>query len=499
MLRRMLPSIARLLLGLSACSPATEGLICGPGTHASEGTCLPDDPDTDATDTGTGGDTDAGTDSGTDPDGGTDSGTDSGTDTDVEPDRTVDVYLLAGQSNADGYGQTVSLRPGLQVAQDDVWIWWSGRPLWTGLQPSSYASGTSRRYFGPEVPLGRALADAAPERRTFVIKHAVPGTALHDYWYPGQSTDDGTAGEGYATFRATVQQAVAALEAEGHEPRIRGMAWMQGESDAIDPGTAGDYAANLTHLITRVREDTGVADLPFVAAQIDCRDLCEHRDVVNAAMASVADEDPAVHTFVTDDVGRHPDDGWHYQGTGVRAIGERFAARLLGEALPALPEPGVRVTGSFAWSYTGDYTVGWRFSLSEDVVLTDLGQFDLHLDGLAHATTVAVWDADTGALWVEGTVPAAETQQAPLVGLFRYAAITPTLLPAGDYIIGLQSFLAAPDYYVYEAQITEAAPVTWREARHEWSTVLSFPTQVVVGSTASSAWFGPNFLWVPAG
>ena len=90
------------------------------------------------------------------------------------------------------------------------------------------------------------------------------------------------------------------------------------------------------------------------------------------------------------------------------------------------------------------------------------------------------------------------TELAPWVGNFVYAGLEPVRLAAGDYIIGVQSYADWPDYYVYEAQITESAPVTWVEGRHEWSTSLAYPTQVVAGSTEVSAWFGPNFLWIPA-
>ena len=125
------------------------------------------------------------------------------------------------------------------------------------------------------------------------------------------------------------------------------------------------------------------------------------------------------------------------------------------------------VSGSYTWSYSGSYTVGWRLTVSEDVVVTDLGQFDLGLDGLAHGTTVAIWEAESRSLVAQADLPALVTESAPLIGHFVYAALEPVRLPAGEYILGVQSYADWPDYYVYNAQITESAPVTWVEARHE--------------------------------
>jgi hypothetical protein len=152
----------------------------------------------------------------------------------------------------------------------------------------------------------------------------------------------------------------------------------------------------------------------------------------------------------------------------VRALGRRFAARLLGEPLPPLPRPALTVTGTYDASYSGNYTVGWSFSLSEPILVTDLGQFDLGWDGLAHDTTVALWDDATGSLLAQADVPSLAAAWSPLVGNF-----------------------------VYNAEITESESVVWGTGRHVWSTVLSFPTEVVTGSPDQAAWFGPNFLYVP--
>lgn len=482
-----------LLLLLAGCTPAAT-LVCGAGTVEQDGACVPAEAaDAELADTDEPADTDdPADDTGDAADDTGDAGDDTG---DLPDDRTVDVYLLAGQSNMVGYGQRTSLPPSLRVAQDDVRIYWSGAPTWRGLQASSDLGAS---WFGPEVTFGRAIADGTPDRPVHLVKHAVGGTALHDYWYPGETTGDDAAGAGYKAWWRTVENAVAALEEEGHEPVFRGMIWMQGESDAIDAATAGQYEANLRHLIARVRQDTGVADLPFVAGQIDCRDLCLHRDAVNGAMAAVADEDPDVSTFSTEDLGRFPSDGWHYQGPGVRQMGERFAAALLGTEAPPMPTPALTVTGTYEYGYIGDYTLGWQFTLHEDVFVTDVGGFDFHGDGLWHGTTVRIWDADTSSVVAEGDIPGALEAYSPWIGAFVYAGIEPVLLPAGDYVIGMRTYQYEPDMYVYNAAVDVASALTLTHGRYVWSAGLDFPVEQFEITPAAASWLGPNFRYRPA-
>jgi hypothetical protein len=78
---------------------------------------------------------------------------------------------------------------------------------------------------------------------------------------------------------------------------------------------------------------------------------------------------------------------------------------------------------------------------------------------------------------------------------FRYVGVEPLFLPAGDYVIGNVSYLSAPDYYVFEAGITESSAVDWLGSRHKEGTTLSFPGQISSTSEESAAWFGPNFLF----
>ncbi len=402
----------------------------------------------------------------------------------------LQVYLLGGQSNMDGGGLVTGLPPSLQIAQEDAQIYWSGRGAWQGLSPSSYWTAYGDEYFGPEVTFGRAMQDARPE--VALIKHAVGGTDLAYCWDAGAFTADTAQGECYAGFWATVSAALLALEAAGVDHEIAGMAWMQGESDAITESYALDYEDNLTVFIDRVRQDVETPDMPLALGLIDCRAHCPYRDTVRAAQQAVADADPLVYAVETEDLPQNAD-ALHFDASGMRTLGERLAAALLGETQPETAQPAFALTGSSRSDYTGDFVVGYTFSTDRALTVTDLGTLDQDGDGLSDDSTVALWDLQTQGVLARARVPSATSAGSSFWGGWRFAAIEPLTLAPGTYVLGSQVYSGSADRYLHDAQVTIAEGITWDEARHASGSMLDFPTNVYTGE---ASWFGPNFLFV---
>jgi len=179
----------------------------------------------------------------------------------------VKVFLLGGQSNMDGRASQGGLPAALQNPQFDVLLYTrTGTPgiggTLTFLQPGSFRTDGSGNLFGPEVTLGRTLADALPGENFALIKHALGGTDLENDWDP-------STGPTYAAFKNTVADGLTALAAAGHTTEIAGMLWLQGERDVVvSDAFANAYEANLTAFIGDVRNEYGeafaAAALPFV-------------------------------------------------------------------------------------------------------------------------------------------------------------------------------------------------------------------------------------------
>ena len=272
---------------------------------------------------------------------------------------TVDIYLIAGQSNADGRAPGTGLPTApvnLQNPQTDVPMFYrttrSTTPVYETLRPG--ASGTIGA-FGPEITLGRSLADwvAAnqPANKVAFIKYAVGGTSLSADWKAGGTAAKTGDGVHYQTFQTVVTAGLAALDADaslnGYTKRIAGIIWVQGEKDSLTAVESQAYQANLTALIADIRLTCGPS-LPFFFSKLSDNQTAypngtgEGPDgfiAVRAAQSAVAasvsgavliDSDPAEFAVGADNI--------HYDAAGQQALGNAFAAAIIATPPIELPE-----------------------------------------------------------------------------------------------------------------------------------------------------------------
>lgn len=256
-----------------------------------------------------------------------------------------DIYLLGGQSNAEGRALNSLLPSSLQAAQSDVMLYTSNVTgvgtdnvsisggSWENLAPGTgglYGADSSR--FGPEITMGRMLADANPTRNIAIVKYGAGGTNLHTQWNP----DDTGADNEYDRFLTTLNNAISAVPA-GDTYSIKGMAWMQGESDApavnsVSPNALA-YEANLINLIATVRAEVGVSDLPFVIGQLGhLRNVPRATNswtTLQSGQARAAALDDNALMVVNSDLPLR--DAVHYDAAGQQALGENLARAFLGQ------------------------------------------------------------------------------------------------------------------------------------------------------------------------
>ena len=477
-----------ILLLLFGCA----SLVCGAGTHAVEGVCLPDEA---AADSRADADSDTADSVPTDTVDSVDtvdtSDTSDTSDTGDTGPAVLQVYVLAGQSNMDGYAWVPGLPPSDRVADPRVPLYWSGWGGFRDLQPASYGGAV---YVGPEVTLGRALADAGVP--AVVVKHAVGGTDLANYWFPGVTPGDATAGDGFAVLADSVDAAVAELEAAGQPWEWAGFVWMQGESDSLDLGMAYAYEDNLTGLVAAVRAITATPELPVVVGLISRESIWTYGDVVRDAEAAVAAADPYVVTVETDDLLRNELDQPHYDSVSNRVLGRRFARALLeGADVPAgddAPQAALTVSsGPSDYDFTG--TCGWEFTTTTPIEVTDLGAYGTSYIGTP--TEVGIWDADAN-LVVRGTVPSWYEAPATWRKSVWYIAIDPVRLEPGTYRLGLVSWTGDADRYLNDASGTFASGITYTAAVYAEGYWLTYPSNSFV--SASVSFVGPDFLFTPA-
>lgn len=271
---------------------------------------------------------------------------------------SVRVFLIGGQSNADGRGELGALPTAprnLQLPQDDIDYVYripGGGTTLTTLRPGTSETGQ----FGPEVTLGPGLVSwlgADASNRVAILKYGNGGTSLATHWTAGGDATTGGDGPDYVVFQQTVSEGLALLGAAypGATVSLEGMVWMQGESDA---GAAGAYAGHLAAFIADVRATLG-ADLPFVIARLSSAQTAVGGGLatLRAAQQAVADADPLSGWIDTDAYPVKADD-LHFTGAGQQSLGSDFARGLaylrwvLAEFTPARRAGGAAEPGADA-------------------------------------------------------------------------------------------------------------------------------------------------------
>lgn len=202
--------------------------------------------------------------------------------------ETVDLFIVAGQSNAVGFDANPAELPA-DPNDAKVRFWYRvGDPppdkhdttsggIWTTLgsmsrgDPMPKDKGVLRQYgnfrhpeggFGPEIGFARTLLSKNPDRRFAIVKAAFSGTGLGRDWDPD---DPGESGSCYRALIEEMKLASTAAEEEGITFRIKALLWVQGESDA-KPKEVGLYAERMGELVTSLREDLKTPDLAALIA-----------------------------------------------------------------------------------------------------------------------------------------------------------------------------------------------------------------------------------------
>lgn len=160
--------------------------------------------------------------------------------------RSIDVFLIGGQSNAEGYGE----RRGPGVPHGMAFQYFDGRFV-TGNDPVGTAN------TGSAWPAFMQTYVNKTGRHVIVVPTAVGGTSQCSKVLESRGTWD-EEGELWNRSIERLQEAFSAIRDGGFEPLFRGVLWCQGESDAsaILQGveTAADYEAALCRMIGRYRK-----------------------------------------------------------------------------------------------------------------------------------------------------------------------------------------------------------------------------------------------------
>jgi sialate O-acetylesterase len=231
-----------------------------------------------------------------------------------------DLWLVAGQSNASGYGRSAYQDPpeiGLQMLRQQGGWSLATHPLHDSTDTVFPASReTYNTGHSPFLHFARRLKQELGHPIA-LLPAALGGSPL-DAWHPNS-------GPLFANLMAMVKRTGG---------KVRGMLWYQGETDA-EPGKAGDYLERFLTAVAGWRRALGQPDLPILTVQ-----LARYRSAANPgeedlewsqlreAQRQAAHEIPGLTVVPALDLPL--DDTIHIATSGNYTLGERLARCALG-------------------------------------------------------------------------------------------------------------------------------------------------------------------------
>lgn len=242
---------------------------------------------------------------------------------------------MAGRANAALVSEEDSAR--LAKTANRIQFYYNHKPV-SPLQFTTPAKHTQRKFsleqsFGPEVFFGINLVEKYPDEEFIFIKRAKGGTSLYGCWNPEWTEEkaalmnEANAPKLYQDFIVYTKEILSEYEPSEYE--IVGMLWVQGESDSgtkkgTRPQPSNEYAKNLQKLITGVRTEFAVQDLPFAMFQVGGGKVVK-------GMKQVAENDSNVYLIPqsrdensSDFYERNPPPIGHYTASSMKRIGQRF-------------------------------------------------------------------------------------------------------------------------------------------------------------------------------
>ena len=232
----------------------------------------------------------------------------------------IDLFIVAGQSNAQGWQGNAAHYPADPNGLDGkIRFFWKSPRIsdsggkWTTLQKQGgrFPAG----HFGLEVAFARKLKENGYNPAIF--KYSLGSTSIANNWkLPGQKGM-------YDDMAKLLATAVEQLKRDGHTVKFQGFVWIQGESDAQTKEIALAYEARLKALIDDLRgKVTETPEMPVILGVDEQHSWVVKNPEVVAAQQHLAKSLKACAW--TSMKGLKKADGTHLTPAGLVLHGERI-------------------------------------------------------------------------------------------------------------------------------------------------------------------------------
>ncbi len=265
--------------------------------------------------------------------------------------KKIKVFILSGQSNMGGWGNSLELTDSLRYGTENKLMFENGK--WQKLKPHRKTNtkqkedfGMTAFNFGPEISFANELTKAYPNETIGIIKSSTGGTGILAWspnWTKEQAdrTNDGRKGDLYKVLIDKVKAAQKEADIE-----IVGFLWQQGGKDMTQVSLGKEYFENLKSLIEGLRKDLNLPNLPvFIGCSVSKETLNNLNNIDKAQLDQIkklrpgveyvirarfkAEENiPNVTVVVTPNLEKHPKNV-HYNTKGQLGLGEYYARTFL--------------------------------------------------------------------------------------------------------------------------------------------------------------------------
>lgn len=224
-------------------------------------------------------------------------------------DSNLHVYLLIGQSNMAGRGALSDIKQDpdstiLMLDLNNNWV--------VGKDPLHFDKPASVGV-GPGISFAKGMQAAQKNIRVGLIPCALGGSPIK-VWQPDAV---------YLKTFHPYDDAIARARIAMRTGLLKGIIWHQGESDN-DSSKAQSYLEKLQVLISRLRSDLGISDLPFVAGEIGYFNKQNFINVQVNKLPDLVNRTAIVSAKGLKDKG----DQLHFDSQSARTLGERYAVAM---------------------------------------------------------------------------------------------------------------------------------------------------------------------------
>ncbi len=270
----------------------------------------------------------------------------------AKTNSTIRVFVVAGQSNAEGYNHIGQYKGGRETFPETLRVqsrilYWPGvdspkeqENRWTTLRVGESGA------FGPEIGFAHEIEQSLPGATVAIVKFASGGTGIArsvdytDYipalagfddknrnWHP--PTDGPEAGALYRSLLGNIRASLSFLARGDRKVELSGFVWMQGEHEgSISRKMAEDYEGLLADFIQSIRRDLKAPALPFVIGQVNSHTWA-YGDIARKCQAEVCRKQERAVLVETVDLPRVTGDAAHFTADGMLTLGFRFAKSIV--------------------------------------------------------------------------------------------------------------------------------------------------------------------------